>query len=104
MWRGVGGEGEEGFLTGLAFVDGGNEAVGEPGAGVEVVGQFDGFAVVLERCAVVRLQVHIGLLEVRSAPFQQHVGLVEAAVLRLLRGLHAQVPFAGNVGAVTGIV
>ncbi|MNN17156.1 hypothetical protein D3C81_1303300 [compost metagenome] len=40
----------------------------------------------------------------RGAPFEQHVGLVEATVLRLLRGLHAQVPFAGDVGAVASIV
>ncbi|MNN17155.1 hypothetical protein D3C81_1303290 [compost metagenome] len=53
--RGVGGKGKEGFVAGLAVVDGGDEAVGEPGRGVEVVGQFDGLAIVAEGRAVIRL-------------------------------------------------
>ena len=104
MRRGIGGEGEERFVARVGLVNRVNEAVGEPGAGVEVGGQRDGFTVVQEGCAVVRLQIHVGLLEVRGAAFEQHVGLVEPAVLRLLRRLHAQMPFAGNEGPVAGIV
>ncbi|MNP14210.1 hypothetical protein D3C76_1065230 [compost metagenome] len=101
---GVGGKGEERFVAGLALVDRVDQAVGVPGGGIEVVGQRDRLAVVAIGGAVVRLQVHVGLLEVRRAAFEQHVGLVEAAVVWLLGRLHAQVPFAGDVGAVAGVV
>ncbi|MNO51136.1 hypothetical protein D3C76_415270 [compost metagenome] len=83
MRRGIGREGEEGFTVRRPAIDHFDHAIGVPGAGIEVLRQLDRLAIMQVGGAVVGQQRHVGLLEVCGTTFEQYVGLLETAILRL---------------------